>query len=347
MKICRSLICSLSLGSLVVSALAAPTSELPADFPGVYELIRTNLSGVQANELDAAALEGLAKRFPGQILISTNSPTGTTPPLSQGIASTKVFDDAYGYVRVGSIESGLAEELKTTWKNLQSTNSLKGLVLDLRFAQGNDFAAVAKVADVFLREEKPLLNLPTEAFRSEKKSEAIAVPLSVLVNPQTAGAAEALAAVLRETASALLIGQTTAGRSGIYRSFPLADGRQLQVATAVVTLGSGQSLPVSGVQPDITVQTIPTDENRFLEDPFYKSAEVLAAEEAEKAAAATDNPRINEAELVRRSREGLPNQATETVKIPEIEVPVVRDPVLARGLDLLKGLAMVREFRRE
>jgi hypothetical protein len=55
---------------------------------------------------------------------------------------------------------------------------------------------------------------------------------------------------------------------------------------------------------------------------------------------------LNEAELVREHREGADLDAEPAAgREPEPEKPVVRDPVLARALDLLKGLAVVRHSR--
>jgi len=57
-------------------------------------------------------------------------------------------------------------------------------------------------------------------------------------------------------------------------------------------------------------------------------------------------PRFNEAELVRERRNGFVPE-TEAGGGPEAdeEKPIVQDPVLARALDVLKGLAVVRQLR--
>jgi hypothetical protein len=57
---------------------------------------------------------------------------------------------------------------------------------------------------------------------------------------------------------------------------------------------------------------------------------------------------MNEAELVREHREGLDRfPGIDSASMPPAEParPVVTDPVLARALDLLKGLAVVRQSR--
>src|SRR5438477_100862 len=80
------------------------------------------------------------------------------------------------------------------------------LVLDLRFADGRDYKAAANAADRFLSTEQPVLDWDEGTVRSTAKADAIKVPVAVLVNQETGGAAEALAAALRETDAAVLIG---------------------------------------------------------------------------------------------------------------------------------------------
>ena len=56
-------------------------------------------------------------------------------------------------------------------------------------------------------------------------------------------------------------------------------------------------------------------------------------------------PRFNEAELVRERREGISEADMTALRDREPEKPLVNDPALARALDLLKGLALVRQSR--
>ena len=74
------------------------------------------------------------------------------------------------------------------------------------------------------------------------------LPVAVLVNRQTAGAAEALAAVLRETGAGLILGSRTAGQAMVAQEFPLKNGERLRIATAPVQLGDGSALAGAGAQ---------------------------------------------------------------------------------------------------
>ncbi|HEV7925898.1 MAG TPA: S41 family peptidase, partial [Verrucomicrobiae bacterium] len=225
-------------------------------------------------------------------------------------------------------------------------SKIKGLVLDLRFAGGYDYPAAAKLADSFLNSDHPLLNWQTGSAHATLKADAITIPVAILVNSQTAGAAEAVAAVLRDNNVGLILGTKTAGAASVFKEFPLRDGSKLRVAVAPVGFGAGKTL-ANGVAPDIALNTSPEDERAYLQDPF----KVLHPPPVAKADAAAkefaDEPRMNEVELIREHRDGdAPDQipARNTPEMAE-PPPVVADPVLARALDLLIGLAVVQPNR--
>ena len=137
---------------------------------------------------------------------------------------------------------------------LGATNKLDGVILDLRYAAGDDYASAAATAELFVKKEQPLLNWGNGMVRSKDKSDAISLPVAVLVNRQTAGAAEALAAVLRETGAGLILGSRTAGQAMIAQEFPLKNGERLRIATAPIQLGDGSTLSEQGLKPDIAVE---------------------------------------------------------------------------------------------
>ena len=100
--------------------------------------------------------------------------------------------------------------------------------------------------------------------RSKENSDALSVPVAVLVNRQTVGAAEALAAVLRETGAGLILGSNTAGQAMIAQEFPLKNGERLRIATAPIQLGDGSALSGQGLKPDIAVEVAPGRRARLL-----------------------------------------------------------------------------------
>ena len=282
--------------------------------------------------------------------------TGEAETAASAPVRTAVYDGVYGYVRIGKISAGTEKEFTTAFRGLAATNKIKGWVFDLRFSGGEDYAAAAAMADVFFGGEKPLADWGEGVKKSTIKSDAIGVPVTFLVNRKTTGAAEALVGMIREGGVGLIIGANTAGQASIAKEFTLKTGQRLRIATRPIKLGEGKVFPLAGLKPDIQVDVNPDDERAYVEDAFKdvsKPARVASAGGASGAAtnaAGTNRPprhRLNEAELVRMLKEGQnPDADTNaTVRDGAPVKPLLRDPALARAIDLLKGLAVVQQFR--
>ncbi len=316
-----------------------------ADFKEVYELIRAHLPNVTEAELNRAAVQGLVSAFSPRVTLISGEPT---PAAGALVIRSNVFDGQIAYVRVARVSEGLDKAILSAWQDLSGTNKLDGFVLDLRYAGGNDYGAAAATADVFVRREQPLLDWGKGMLRSTASSNAITVPLTVLANRQTRGAAEVLAAVLQQTGAALVLGSRTAGVGMVSEEFPLKDGSRLRIATTPVHLGDGSAMSTEGLKPEIAVEVSPQDEQAYYADAFRDLSRTGTLANTSTNAAATNRIRrvpINEAELVRERKEGLGGDAESPARETSPDKPIVRDPVLARALDVLKGLAVIRRSR--
>ena len=316
------------------------------EFKEVYDLIRAHLAGMSEGQLNQAAVEALVSGLAPRVSLLTNARGGQRRGGSAAGEQVGVFEGDILYVRVGRVGDGLANAISAACSKPGTTNKLKGVVLDLRYAGGDDYAAAAAAADLFVKKEQPLLNWGNGMVRSKEKSDAIALPVAVLVNRQTAGAAEALAAVLRETGAGLILGGRTAGQAMVAQEFPLKNGERLRIATAPVQLGDGAALSEQGVKPDIAVEVSPEDERAYYGDAFKASdkTDLLAGaglsvtnqaerDEPRRAAPAFQRGRAG-AGAARGRERGGPDGAA---RARRSEKPMVQDPALARALDLLRG----------
>jgi hypothetical protein len=108
-----------------------------------------------------------------------------------------------------------------------------------------------------------------------------------------------------------------------------------------------------GLKLDIAVEVSAEDERAHEGDAFKQlSKPVLGAGSSNlgttNLAQGTNRarrPRFNEAELVRERRDGLALDSDFSGGPSDSDRPVVRDPVLARALDFLKGLSVMRQTR--
>jgi len=355
------------LGCLAV-LLAAPCRQAPAadtntwpEFREVYDLLRAHLVGVSEAELNQKAVEGLLQEFKSRAIMKGR---GTAPGVRVEVGeltATNVFEGVYGYVRVGAVESGLKERMAQAVETLRRTNAIKGLVIDLRFTDGMNYAEAGAVADVFADGDRLLLSYGKNTVRSTVKKEPFGLPLMILVNGRTTGAAEALAGALRQSTSSMMLGAATAGRAFVYQEYALSQGSKILLADAPVVIGDGASIPTSGLKPDLAVVVPREDEEAYMSDAYKVTAKtpvLLLSTSGTNAnagssgkAGATNRAarhRINEADLVRMQKEGGGADTEEFVTASGTPPPsrrIVQDPVLARALDLLKGLEVLRKTK--
>lgn len=340
-----ALLCLVTWGT--PNALSADTARSAPDFKQVYDLIRQHLAGASEEQLNQTAVKSLVSALDPKVSIVASSEHEQTPVVL--VTKTSLFDGPIAYVRVGQVESGLDKAIREAAEQATTTNQLAGIVLDLRFTRGTDYAAAVATAQIFIKKEQPLLDWGKGMVRSKDNPDSLALPLAILVNEQTVGAAEALAAVLREAGSALILGTHTAGQAMISQDFPLSNGDILRIATTPIQLGDGGNLSSSGIKPDIMVNVSKADQRLYYADPFK---ELTIASNSDGARTNSPNgatrirrPRFNEAELVRERRDGIVADSESGGAGEGEDKPVVRDPVLGRALDFLKGLKLVRPAR--
>ena len=79
--------------------------------------------------------------------------------------------------------------------------------------------------------------------RSTAKTNAIELPLVILINRDTYGAAEALAAALRQAEGALIIGSPSAGRAYFFKDVRLSMVKPCASPAGTISAGNGDQMP--------------------------------------------------------------------------------------------------------
>lgn len=331
----QATISAVLFGSSLLAVAATPAAP---PFAEVIETIKEKLPGISEAELNDAAVNGLLARIgPRVVLVAEEKSDAGAQAL---VTQTNIFEGVVAYIRIGQVQSGINTEVQKQLAGMSGSKSVKGVVLDLRYAGGTDYEGAARLVEGFLQQEKPILDWGAGIYRS-KKNDGLRSPLVVLVNGKTEGAAEAAAAAIRDTGAGLILGNTTAGKAWRYLDFPMKNGQKLRIAQGSVLLGSGAPVPENGVKPDIAISLKDDEELAYFADPFR----ILPSSE-QAGRSGTNQVRraeMNEAELVRSRRSsGEPETSR---RAPLVEARQLRDPVLARAVDLLKGLALVLQTR--
>ena len=336
----RGLITGLFVFAVATTSLWADGPVLPP-FDDLVRLLRTNLV-LNPGEFDHEAGRALVENFGGQIL----GPNDLAETLSDTpvLAKRTMLESGCIYARIGQVTPALGPQLTAALADTNWINGAKGLILDLRFASGTSFKAAAEAAALFVTPNHKLLDWGEDSFLPVPSTNAWKLPIAVLVNRETSGAAESLAAVLRAENTALIIGNTTAGKAAVFREIEVGEGTRLRLPVAQSKTSDGKSIPRSGMPPDIAVKVTLEQERAYLADPFITVISSTNSPSGTNTVVGTVTVRhrLNEAELVRSRRgESGSGDATPKPEPPKSETRIVRDPTLARAVDVIKGLAVL------
>jgi carboxyl-terminal processing protease len=197
-----------------------------------------------------------------------------------------------GYLRASGIHAGAGREIVLALETWQAEGKF-GAILDLRGAGGTAEEEVGTVAKSFAAKGSDLLyeyakrdGDDVRGYRMDESAETarIGIPLMVLVDEGTTGAAELLAAVLGGgVKGAMIIGRETSGDPLLREPRKLSTGRyallatrQLKTADGAVYSGSG------GVVPDVAITAAALDETVYEPDaPVLRKGKTMSDEEKE------------------------------------------------------------------
>ena len=175
----------------------------------------------------------------------------TIPPVTG-----KMLEDGIGYIKVDALTKGNAQEIAAKIKFLEKSGAKK-LILDLRnTSEGEESEGVA-TANLFLNHGTITYlqgqKFPREAFNADPAKAITSLPVAVLVNKGTAGAAEIVAAAILENARGDGVGDKTFGDGSVQKTIDLPDGGALILSVAKYYSPSGKAIEDTAVTPNVLV----------------------------------------------------------------------------------------------
>lgn len=201
--------------------------------------------------------------------------------ISVPVVSSKLVtarDERLGYARLATFSEGAHGELRRAVRRLQQRGA-KGLVLDLRGNGGGLLEEAVLTASIFLPKGETVVSTNSRTQgHSVYKTEGgnlPALPVVVLIDRNTASAAEILTAALADDAGARTVGTRSYGKGVFQQEIDLSNGGALKLTVGEYFTPDGTNLAGKGIHPDVKAPDLPgTSRDEGLE----RALEVLSAQ---------------------------------------------------------------------
>jgi len=238
----------------------------PADKAGLNagDIIET-VEGLSTHDLSLAAIKNHLSGEPGSRLELTIIRTRKIEPQKITVVrdvvplpavQEQMQGDNVGVVKALVLTKGKAQEISDKIKSLQKKGAKK-LVLDLRYDSEGDEEEGVAVANLFLNKGNigSLQGQKYEkvTYTADPQKRITDLPLVVLVNRGTAGAAELVASAIQDNGRGDVLGDKTFGEGSVQKLIEVPDGSALILSIAKYYTANGKVIQDTGITPNILV----------------------------------------------------------------------------------------------
>jgi len=219
----------------------------------VSEMDLFDIAAALSGEIGTAVNVTVKREIAAQILEMEF--TVTRGEVKSNDVSYEMLNDTVGYIQLYAITSETPAGFSEALAALDSKGA-GSLIIDVRNNLGEDYDAALKMLDQLL----PVCDLARVTDHNGKQTvvkgdeKAVLIPMAVLVNSSTVSGAELFAAALRDQAKAILVGETTYGKSADQGVFELDNGSAVLLSNRSFQPPVSESFEEVGVVPDHNVQ---------------------------------------------------------------------------------------------
>ena len=198
-----------------------------------------------------------------------------------------------GFVQIAQFQQNTAEDLDAALKRLEA-RGMSALIVDLRQNPGGLLDEAGQVCDLFLK-DGPIVTVIDRDAAKQRHSVAVRnvepgkthpdYPLAILVDSQSASAAEIVSGALQDRGRATLVGDKTYGKFSVQDVIPLPLGREentllqskkdaprkvgaLKLTVARYKTPKGECLDGHGIVPDFLVPSSLEQQKELGSSPF-------------------------------------------------------------------------------
>ncbi len=260
---------------------------LPGDI--IYKV-----DGVDVTGVDIDSVVTMMKGPEGTIVKVTVVRDGESEPIELTITRGKIeietiehemLDNNIGLITISSFDELTPQQFKDGIEDLKK-QGMKGLIIDLRDNGGGLLDSVVDMLDYVL--PKGLIVYTEDKYGNREEfrgtdEDVLDMPMTVMINGNSASASEIFAAAMQDYKAATLVGTTSFGKGIVQTILPLIDGTAVKITISRYYTPNGVCIHGTGVTPDIEVDL--NDELKQMvivphekDNQLQKAIEVLLSE---------------------------------------------------------------------
>lgn len=258
--------------------------------PGDYLV---SVDGKQVEDLSILEVESILRGDPGSKVTVEIFRNSLSEPLkleltralpSQVVVASSVLNRNVGLLTVGSLEGSSTEQISKRLNKLID-EGIERIVLDLRNCAEGSPSDGAKLVSFFLDNgtiyySRNRSGEKVDVVEADPAEFVTDIPLVVLINSSTAGAAEIVAGALKDRGRATVVGEKSFGLGSTQKTIELKSGDVLVLSTAKFCTPGGkviqdETIRDAGVEPDIQVPDSETRQDLAVESYYDNQDETL------------------------------------------------------------------------
>ena len=171
----------------------------------------------------------------------------------------EMLDENTGYIQITEFKGVTVEQYEEVFADLKE-QGMERLVVDLRDNPGGLLNVVCDILRDILPEGLIVYTEDKNGNRSEETCDGknpLGMPLTVLVNGNSASASEIFAGAVKDYGIGTIVGTTTYGKGVVQSIRQLSDGSAVKLTIANYYTPKGNSINKTGIQPDVEVELSP------------------------------------------------------------------------------------------
>jgi carboxyl-terminal processing protease len=262
--------------------ITSPIPNSPAEKAGFkHGDIILAVNGVSAAGKDIAGVSSLIQGKAGTSVSITIQRPSTQKTMTIVVVRAEITvpnvimhyiaQDHIADIQMVQFASGVSNQLTDAITKAQKLGATK-IILDLRENPGGYLQEAIDTSSEFIANGNVLLEQDSSGSRKPYPVSGHTVDtkssIVVLVNGDTASAAEIVSGALQDNKRAVILGEKTFGTGTVLEEFPLSDGSAILLGTSEWLTPNGHFIRDLGITPNITVKLAPkaiplspTDEN--------------------------------------------------------------------------------------